>query len=118
MKCGDICLVQYPFTDGSAAKLRPVLIVSDDRFHGGEDIVVVPISSTPLKHERWCVLLDLSSPHFVGTGLKYPSAIKCTKPLTIARRLFQRKLGRLPPSVMEEVRIILAELFSIKASST
>ena len=41
MNQGDICLVTFPFTDGTGAKLRPVLVVSTDAFNDGADIVVV-----------------------------------------------------------------------------
>ena len=33
MKIGEIWLVNFPFTDGSSTKLRPVLLVSADKFH-------------------------------------------------------------------------------------
>jgi len=113
MKCGDICLVQYPFTDGSAAKLRPVLIVSADQFNNGEDIVVLPLTSNPNADEDFCVVIEDNDPNFNRTGLKQSSAIKCTKPLTISKRLFKRKLGAIHPSITTEVRTILADVFSI-----
>jgi hypothetical protein len=40
MICGDILLARYPFTDGSASKLRPVLVVSSDQYNVGDDLVV------------------------------------------------------------------------------
>ncbi|MFH0983509.1 MAG: type II toxin-antitoxin system PemK/MazF family toxin, partial [Planctomycetota bacterium] len=41
MKCGSVCLTQFPFTNGTSAKMRPVLVVSKDEFNAGEDVVVV-----------------------------------------------------------------------------
>ena len=109
MKCGDICLVQYPFTDGSSAKVRPVLIVSNDEFNKSEDIVVVPISSV-IQHEKYSVSIVPASKHWAATGLKYPSLIKCTKPLTIAKRLCLRRLGSLHADELKSVREILTKL--------
>jgi mRNA interferase MazF len=111
MKCGDICLVQYPFTDGSSSKLRPVLIVSNDEFNSGQDVVVVPISSV-VQPDSFSVLIDPTSRHWKSTGLKYPSSIKCTKPLTIAKRLCLRRLGHLHDDVMKDVRAILRRIIA------
>lgn len=113
MNCGDICLVQYPFTDGAGAKVRPVLVVSANSHNAGEDVVVLPITGDPKKDERYCVAIDTDSPHFARSGLKFASAIKCTKPLTIAKRLLQKRLGSAHPDLLSEVRTYLAELFSI-----
>jgi mRNA interferase MazF len=113
MKCGDICLVQFPFTDGTAAKLRPVVVISSDGFNDGEDVVVLPISSSVQVADALSVLIQKSSPHFRQSGLKYPSNVKCTKPLTISKRLLLRKLGVLAPGLLDEVRAILAKLFSL-----
>lgn len=43
MRLGELWLVNFPFTDGSSTKLRPVLLVSSDKFNVGGDVVVVPI---------------------------------------------------------------------------
>ena len=45
-KKGKIVLIPFPFTDLSASKVRPAVIVSN--FSQGEDIIVAFISS--LKH--------------------------------------------------------------------
>ncbi len=113
MKCGDICLVQYPFTDGSAAKVRPVLVISANSFNTGQDVVVAPISSAIDSADKFSIAIAKESPHFARSGLKYPSCVKCTKPLTIAKRLLMRKLGTLAPELLEKTRSILADLFSI-----
>ena len=47
-KPGDIVLVRFPFTDLSAAKQRPALVISPDAYavrHG--DVVVLALTSRP-----------------------------------------------------------------------
>jgi mRNA interferase MazF len=112
MKCGDILLAQYPFTDGSASKLRPVLIVSSDQFNAGHDLVVLPISSQPDPSDKFSYYIDLSLPQFAGTGLRYSSAVKWTKPLAISIAVIKRRLGRLDAKCLEEVRARLRQVFS------
>lgn len=114
MKCGDICLVQYPFSEGTAAKLRPVVVVSADAFNRGEDVVVLPISSSIARADPFAVAILQGTPEFRQSGLKFPSSVKCTKPLTISKRRLLRFLGTLAPALMTSVRAILAKLFAIK----
>jgi mRNA interferase MazF len=112
MKRGDICLAHFPFTDGSAAKLRPILIVSGDQFNSREDVVVLPISSSPDDADPYCVYLDNASPHFRQSGLRFSSAIKCTKPMTIAKSVITRRLGRLHEAILQEATRLLVDTVS------
>ena len=79
MKCGWTCLVEYPFTDGTGSKVRPVLVVSRDEFNNGDDVVVVPISSQLSKSDPYSVYISDDSPHFPASGLKFSSAKKITR---------------------------------------
>lgn len=115
MKCGDVCLVQYPFTDGTAAKLRPVVVISSDEFNAGSDVVVLPISSSVDSGDKFSISITAQSAHFRRSGLRYASIVKCTKPLTIAKRLLLRRLGSLAPELLDDVRAVLARLFSISS---
>jgi mRNA interferase MazF len=45
---GDIVLVPVPFTDLTAQKRRPVIVVSNNSYNReSDDIVVVSLTSTP-----------------------------------------------------------------------
>lgn len=112
MKLGDIWLVNFPFTDGSSSKLRPVLLVSSDKFSTGGDVVVVPISSQVLANDPFAYPLDPTIPVFRFTGLKTASSVKWTKPVTLASRIFQRRLGRLSGKPLDDIRGLLRSLFS------
>lgn len=92
MTSGTICLIQFPFTDGSGAKVRPVLVVSQDRFNHGEDVLVVPISSRPQPGDPFTVTIPSNSPQFAATKLKQSSAVKWAKPFTTSKRLILRRL--------------------------
>jgi len=112
MKCGDVCLANYPFTDFSAAKVRPVLIVSADRFNIGTDLVVLPISSAPAANDPYSIFLPTTSPDFRRSGLRYSSAIKWTKPLTISKSVLPRRLGSLSTSFLQQVQAAVKDLFA------
>jgi len=112
MNQGDIYLAAFPFTDGSTAKLRPVLVISCDQFNGSEDIVVLPISSKAAPNDQYGIFLDEMEPDFKVTGLKMSSSIKWTKPMTISKTVVRRLLGRLPSSLLDTTLIHLNSLFN------
>ncbi len=111
MKCGCTCLVEYPFTDGTGAKVRPVLVVSRDDFNKGADVVVVPISSRPNKSDPYSVYIDESDSTFSKTGLRCSSAVKWGKPFTIDKSLLMRRLGAINSHQFAEVISLLLRLF-------
>jgi mRNA interferase MazF len=112
MKRGEVWLAHFPFTDDSSTKLRPVLVVSADRLNSGEDVVVVPISSRPDRDDPYSIYLEPSDAEFAATGLRFPSAIKWTKPMAISKRVITRRLGKLSQARIDEVCESVASLFS------
>lgn len=112
MKCGELVLVYFPFTDGSSAKLRPVLVVSSDEFNRGADIVVLPLSSRPDPSDPRSYYVDMSLPRFRSAGLRLSSSIKWSKPLTIDQNVVSRRLGYLETSALQEVQEKLCSVFS------
>lgn len=108
---GRILLVHYPFTDATAAKLRPVLVVSRMEFNNGEDVVVLPISSRISENERYGYPILDDQDFFVSTKLKYPSTVKWSKPMTIHESVITRKLGILPSEVLADIIDRLRRLF-------
>lgn len=112
MKLGEIWLVNFPFTDGSSAKLRPVLLVSADKFSTDGDVVVVPISSQVFAGDPYSYHLDQTLHAFRSTGLKTASSVKWTKPVTLASKIFQRRLGHLSGKPLDEIRELLRSVFT------
>ncbi len=92
---GTIVLVPFPFTDQSASKRRPAVIVSNHAYNQGRrDVVVMAVTSqlrpTPGLGEVWLH-------HWAESGLLKPSVIKPVF-ATIEQRLIIRSLGTLHPS--------------------
>lgn len=112
MKPGQIVLVRFPFTDGAASKVRPVLVVSEERYNHGQDVVVLPISSRPAASDPFAYHVDLSLSRFAGAGLKQSSSVKYAKPMTIAKTAVKRRLGTLSSECLEEVRDKLRAVLS------
>ena len=111
MKCGEVVLVTFPFTDLSGSKVRPTVVVSADDYNRGDDVVVVPISSVPDASDPHSFLLASSDPAFRNTGLRQTSSVKWTKPLTIAKRVIQRRLGALGSESLRNIQLNIQGVF-------
>lgn len=89
---GDIVLVPFPFTDQTAAKRRPAVVISRLAYNGEKpDLIVMAVTSqlrpTASLGEVW--LQD-----WFEAGLLKPSAVKPVI-ATLEQRLIIRTLGRL-----------------------
>jgi len=108
---GAILLVFYPFTDQSFAKIRPTVVVSRQEFNLSGDIVVVPLTSKLRGNEYEIEVLDTHA-EWARTKLKRPSAIKWTKPITIATSVVSGPLGTMPDDIMLTLSTKLQSLFA------
>lgn len=111
MKCSEIVLLNYPFTDNTGTKVHPALVVSGDRYNQGDDVVFVPISSAPSPTDPYAFTVRDTDPHFQQTGLRQTSNVKWSKPMTLSRRVIPRRLGTLAPQPLCEVRSKVQQLF-------
>jgi mRNA interferase MazF len=82
-KQGDVVLVPFPFTDLSAAKQRPALVVSPDRLNDSRpDLVVAAITSqipAALAEDE----VRLAEADLNACGLPKASIVKLAKIFTI-----------------------------------
>src|SRR6266478_569527 len=101
---GDVVLVPFPFTDLSATKQRPALVLSPDRLNKiRPDLVLAAITSqVPVVLDEDEILLSTSE--LGAAGLPKPSIIKLGKIFTIHQGLIRKKLGNIGEVTLEDVR--------------
>lgn len=95
-------LVPFPFSDLSAAKVRPAVVLSPDP--SGIDMVVAFVSSVvsdPLPAA--CLLVAPEHSAFPGTGLRQASVVRADKLVTISRASVLRRLGSLDTELMADL---------------
>lgn len=85
---GSIVLTRFPFTDLSASKVRPALVISRDN-HKRSDIVLAFITSNLAGTNRHALRLDPTP----GNGLKVPSLVRFDKIVTLESRVIAGKIG-------------------------
>ena len=101
-KKGTIVLIPFPFTDLSASKVRPAVIVSSELT--GEDVVVVFISSKKVKRlQKTDITIKDCMKTFVDTGLKTDSIIKVGKIATLDKKIILGKLGKIDTITEKEL---------------
>ncbi len=106
-KFGDVVLVPFPFTDQTAAKRRPAVIVSSDAYHSERpDVILVAITSRTGKPAG---VGDVMIDEWREAGLLKVSLIKPVF-TTVEQTLILRKLGTLQGKDIAALRKTLEEV--------
>jgi mRNA interferase MazF len=109
---GSIVLVPFPFTDLSATKLRPAVVLWVD--NKGNDVTLCFISSQNVTHlgpEEFSI--DPTDAEFPGTGLKVASKVRVAKIVTLERFLITRRIGKLGSNQIQQLNKVLTTTFQI-----
>lgn len=102
----DTVVVPFPFTDRTAAKRRPALVLSSAAFNGPAGHAVLAMI-TSAKNAPWP--LDVPITDREAAGLTAESVVRM-KLFTLDARLVLRKAGRLAEADAAAVRASLMEL--------
>jgi mRNA interferase MazF len=92
----DVILVHYPFTDLSATKVRPAIVVHAP--HPAPDFIIVPLTSKTAGLRAGEFVLA----GWAAAGLHVPTAVK-RGVYTVHPRLVVRTLGRLAAGDVQQV---------------
>lgn len=101
---GDVVLVPFPFTDQSATKQRPAVVISSEAYHGARPDVLIMAITSQMRGQP--AIGEASIGRWHEAGLIKPSVLE---PLlaTVERSLIRRKLGRLEPEDRQALRDLL-----------
>ncbi len=104
---GDVVLVPFPFTDQSATKKRPAIVVSSDAYHRErQDVIVVAVTSRVASEPKTG---DVTVSGWRDAGLLKPSVIKPVF-TTIETGLLLRTLGTLGSADQFRLRTALQQV--------
>jgi len=108
MTKGTIVLVPFPFTDLSGNKVRPCIVLYEQK--GGEDCVVTFISSVKRPKQG---IFDIKINATKLNGLKKDSLIKIDKLATLQKKIILGELGFVEAATMKTVDSRLKKLFQL-----
>jgi mRNA interferase MazF len=105
MKRGDVVILDHPYSDGSGSKVRPALVVQNDRDNRRLTNTMVALITRNISRvgEPSQLLIDVTNSEGRQSGLNQVSAVNCTNLFTVAQTKVRRVIGSLPPSLMAKV---------------
>jgi len=107
-KQGDILLVPFPFTDQTASKQRPTVVLSGAAYNRNHpDIILAPIISRIARTANEVVLSEWRS-----AGLLKASAVKPVLS-SFETSLVRRRLGTLTQPDVHAVRMLFRQIFEL-----
>lgn len=108
---GVVILVPFPFSDLSAAKQRPAMIVSIDAHNSSSDDVVIYGITSNLKNEPYVVSLEQKD--MAQGDIHFKSKIKVDKLFTVNKSIIKRRLGQVKEAILVDVRKELGKLVGL-----
>lgn len=97
MHRGAVVLVRFPFSDLSASKLRPAIVLAEVGRGGG---ILVQVTSNPYADPR---AVELTDAGFANGSLERTSYVRPGKLFTANEALIARTAGVLTPEAFEAV---------------
>lgn len=94
---GEVVVVPFPFSDLSASKKRPALVVTPLE---GDDLILCQIT-TRTRKDKYSI--DLSDSDFSNGNLHHDSAIRPNRLFTADSNIITGRAGTLLPAKIEQV---------------
>ena len=104
---GDIVLVPFPFTDQSATKQRPAVIISSAAYQRERPDLIIMAVTSQVRPTQTVGVVIVSD--WQGAGLLKPSAIKPVI-ATIEKPLVIKMLGRLKNDYQAALRSAIGKI--------
>lgn len=101
---GEIVVMPFPFSDLSASKRRPALVLAD---LSGNDIILCQITS---QHTRDTNAIILTDSDIANGSLKQTSNIRPNRLFTADKAIIAYKVGSITTAKFQQVRDKIVEL--------
>lgn len=109
---GDLVLVPFPFTDLSALKRRPAVVISPDRLHQRSDDVILAAMTSQMPTSLTEFDIPIRSHDMTVGRLPKPSVVKVNKIFTCHRSLVVKRVGRVQKETLARILAGLRRLFT------
>ena len=105
---GDIVTIPVPFTDLSATKKRPVLVISNDVYNSTyQDMIVAAVTSNLVQPG-----IPITQNEMKHGQLPKPSIIRCDKIYTLDQSIVVKSIGSVADHVLDTARTEIIKLIS------
>jgi mRNA interferase MazF len=107
-KQGDIVLIPFPFSDLSATKQRPAVIISKDSINH-QNYIVAKITSV-IRADRFAVAI---APNDTDNALKVPSEVRTNEIFTVHESIIIKKFARFKSAPLKNLTERIKENISV-----
>ena len=110
---GDVILVPFPFTDQTATKKRPAIVISSKDYNAARPDIILMAVTSQLRASAGFGEVWLTD--WEAAGLLKPSA---AKPVftTIERSLVIKQLGHLTAGDKDKLHVVLKQIIMLEPS--
>jgi mRNA interferase MazF len=101
----DVVMVDFPFADTGQSKVRPALVVQNDRDNGKirETVIAMITGNLRPRGDSSHLYVDPNDPDGASSGLSFPSLISCNNLFTVEQSSILQGIGHL--SAVSEQRL-------------
>jgi mRNA-degrading endonuclease toxin of MazEF toxin-antitoxin module len=92
---GDVVMVEFPYTDAAQSKVRPAVVVLNDRDNQRLRKTVVAMITGNLRRKGDPSHLFIDPAAEPSSGLRYPSLVSCNNLLTVEHTDIRQTIGHL-----------------------
>lgn len=102
---GDVVIVDFPFTDPARSKVRPALVVQNDRDNQSIRKTVIALITGNLRRrgDPSHLFVDPQDPAGASSGLAFPSLVSCYNLFTIEQANISQVIGHLSDTLMTQL---------------
>jgi mRNA interferase MazF len=114
MKRGDVVIIDFPFTSGSQSKVRPALVIQNDRENRqlAKTIVALITGNLQRASQPTHYLVDPASSEGASSNLHGKSVVSCII-YTIEQTGVLRTVGWLSSAAMARIDVCLCEALGL-----
>jgi mRNA interferase MazF len=104
-KRGDVVIVDFPFTDSGQSKVRPAVVVQNDRDNQQlrKTVIVLVTGNLRRQNDPSHLFIDPSHPDGADSGLSFPSLASCYNLFTIEQHAIMQVIGHLSGVLMQKL---------------
>jgi mRNA interferase MazF len=94
---GDVVMVDFPFTDMGRSKVRPALVIQNDRDNQKirKTVIAMITGNTRRKGDPSHLFIDPNTSDGASSGLNFPSLASCYNLFTIEQASILQVIGHL-----------------------
>jgi mRNA interferase MazF len=102
---GDVVMVDFPFTDARKSKVRPAVVVQNDRDNQKirKTIIAMITGNLRRRGDPNHLYIDPTDPQGASSGLSFPSLVSCNNLFTIEQDSILHVIGHLSDPLKQQL---------------